>query len=197
MTAEDVVRRSLQTWNADDRAGHRATYADGAVVKEHATGREIVGGDAIAEAHFAWRAAFPGIRGDIENLVAAGDQVVYETTWKGTHSGPLTTGRADDSADRQGRHAARLSGGDRAWGPDRRATPLLRHGHDAHPAGDRAGRGRLLGDGGLSPQHGSAGRGPRRQRSGAGVGGPGTGANAAEAGGSARRGRRPPPDGRG
>jgi steroid delta-isomerase-like uncharacterized protein len=91
MTAEDVVRRSLQTWNADDRAGHRATYADGAVVKEHATGREIVGGDAIADAHFAWRAAFPGIRGDIEKLVAAGDQVVYETTWKGTHSGPLTT----------------------------------------------------------------------------------------------------------
>jgi steroid delta-isomerase-like uncharacterized protein len=91
MTAEDVVRRSLETWNADDRAGHRATYADGAVLKEHATGREIVGGDAIAEAHFAWRAAFPGIRGDIENLVAAGDQVVYETIWKGTHSGPLAT----------------------------------------------------------------------------------------------------------
>ena len=91
MTPEEIVRRSLATWNADDRAGHRATYTDDAVVKEHATGREIVGGDAIAEAHFAWRAAFPGIHGDIENLVADGDQVVYETAWKGTHSGPLMT----------------------------------------------------------------------------------------------------------
>jgi predicted ester cyclase len=30
------------------------------------------------------------MRGDIENLVAHGDQVVYETTWTGTHAGPLT-----------------------------------------------------------------------------------------------------------
>jgi steroid delta-isomerase-like uncharacterized protein len=91
MTPEEVVRRSLDAWNADDKPGHRATLADDAVLKEHATGREIVGGDAIADVHFAWRAAFPGIRGDIENLVASGDQVAYETTWKGTHNGPLTT----------------------------------------------------------------------------------------------------------
>jgi steroid delta-isomerase-like uncharacterized protein len=91
MSAEDVVRQSLDTWNADDRAGHRATYADDAVVKEHGTGREITGGDAIADVHFAWRAAFPGIRGEIENLIASGDQVVYETTWKGVHTAPLTT----------------------------------------------------------------------------------------------------------
>ncbi|MFP5451815.1 MAG: ester cyclase [Thermoleophilia bacterium] len=90
MTAEDVVRTSLAAWNAGDRAGHRATLADDAVVKEHGTGREIVGGDEIAAAHFAWRDAFPGMRGDIENLVAHGDQVVYETTWTGTHAGPLT-----------------------------------------------------------------------------------------------------------
>jgi steroid delta-isomerase-like uncharacterized protein len=91
MTPEEVVRHSLETWNADDRVGHRASYADDAVVNEYATGRKIVGGDAIADAHFAWRAAFPGIRGDIENLVTSGDQVVYETTWKGTHTGPLGT----------------------------------------------------------------------------------------------------------
>lgn len=91
MTPDEVVRRSLDSWNADDRDAHRATYADDAVVLEHATGRRIEGGDAIADVHFAWRAAFPGIRGDIENLVASGDQVVYETTWKGTHTGPLVT----------------------------------------------------------------------------------------------------------
>lgn len=91
MTAEQVVRRSLETWNADDRAGHRSTYADDAVLKEYATGREIVGGDQIVEVHFAWRAAFPGVRGEIANLIASGDQVAYETAWMGTHTGPLAT----------------------------------------------------------------------------------------------------------
>lgn len=91
MTAEEVARKSLDTWNADDRAGHRATYADDAVLKEHSTGREITSADAIVDAHFAWRAAFPGIRGDIENLIASGDQVAYETTWKGVHTAPLAT----------------------------------------------------------------------------------------------------------
>lgn len=91
MTPEEVVRRSLETWNSDDKAGHRATYADDAVLKEFATGREIEGGDAIIDVHFAWREAFPGIRGEMENLIAAGDQVAYETTWKGTHTGDLAT----------------------------------------------------------------------------------------------------------
>jgi steroid delta-isomerase-like uncharacterized protein len=91
MTPEEVVRGSLETWNADDKAGHRASYADDAVVIEHGTGRVIDGGDAIADVHFAWRDAFPGMRGDIESLIAAGDQVAYETTWKGTHAGPLAT----------------------------------------------------------------------------------------------------------
>lgn len=91
MTPEEVVRTSLDAWNADDRAGHRATFADDAVVKEHSTGREIRGGDAIADAHFAWREAFPGIRGEIENSVASDDQFVYETTWRGVHTGPLVT----------------------------------------------------------------------------------------------------------
>lgn len=31
------------------------------------------------------------MRGDIEELVAAADRVAYEATWKGTHTGPLTT----------------------------------------------------------------------------------------------------------
>lgn len=91
MTPEAVVRRSLETWNDDDRAAHRATYADNALVKEHGTGREIDGADAITDAHFAWRAAFPGMRGEVESLIAAGDQVAYETIWKGTHTGPLTS----------------------------------------------------------------------------------------------------------
>lgn len=91
MSAEDVIRRSLETWNGDDRAGHRASLADDAVLTELATGREITGGDAITDVHFAWRDAFPGMRGEIENLVAAGDQVAWETTWKGVHTGPLTT----------------------------------------------------------------------------------------------------------
>ena len=91
MKAEDVVRKSLEAWNADDRAGLRATYADDAILKEHATGRQISGGDAIVDVNFAWREAFPGVRGEIENLIASGDQVAYETTWRGVHTGPLTT----------------------------------------------------------------------------------------------------------
>jgi steroid delta-isomerase-like uncharacterized protein len=91
MTAEDVVRTSLEMWNADDRTGHRTTYAEDAIVKEHGTGREISGAVAITDAHFAWREAFPGMLGEIETLVASGDQVAYETTWKGTHTAVLAS----------------------------------------------------------------------------------------------------------
>ena len=89
MSAEETVRRSLDAWNRDDREGHRAAFADDAVLHEHASGMTFTGADAIVEHHFEWRQIFPGMTGDVENVLVDGDQVAMETTWKGTHGGPL------------------------------------------------------------------------------------------------------------
>lgn len=90
MSPEQVLRESLRAWNAGDRDGHRDCYAEDAVLRELPTGREVHGAEAIADLHFAWREAFPTMRGEVENLIVAGDQVVLETTWRGTHDGTLS-----------------------------------------------------------------------------------------------------------
>lgn len=48
-------------------------------------------GSAIIEAMQGWRAAMPDVKGTVTNAAEAGDQVVLEISWHGTHTGPLVT----------------------------------------------------------------------------------------------------------
>ena len=82
---------AVEAWNADERERHRSYFADDAVLMEHATGREVHGGDAIGDVHWAWRQSFPDGYGTIGTVVESGDTVAFEVVWTGTHQGPLMT----------------------------------------------------------------------------------------------------------
>jgi steroid delta-isomerase-like uncharacterized protein len=58
---------------------------------ELGTEREIEGPEKIVELFKGWKTAFPDAVGTVTSSVASGDTAVLEVTWKGTHSGPLTT----------------------------------------------------------------------------------------------------------
>lgn len=57
---------------------------------ELGTQRTLEGGD-IIEAMQGWRTAMPDVKGTITSVVEAGDQVVLEISWHGTHTGPMAT----------------------------------------------------------------------------------------------------------
>jgi steroid delta-isomerase-like uncharacterized protein len=82
---------AIDAWSEDARERHRSYFTDDAVLHEHATGREVHGGDAIADVHWGWRQAFPDGRGTVGTVVDGGDQVAVEVVWSGTHQGPLMT----------------------------------------------------------------------------------------------------------
>ena len=53
------------------------------------TQRSIEGRDAVIEALQGWKSAFPDAIGTITNVVSADNQVAFELTWTGTHTGDL------------------------------------------------------------------------------------------------------------
>ena len=58
---------------------------------ELGTERAIEGPEQIIELFKGWKTAFPDAVGTVTSSVASGDTAVLEVTWKGTHTGPLTT----------------------------------------------------------------------------------------------------------
>ena len=52
--------------------------------------RKVEGPEKIVELFKGWKTAFPNIRWS-PSSVASGDKAALEVTWKGTHTGPLTT----------------------------------------------------------------------------------------------------------
>lgn len=91
MSAIEVAREGLDSWNAGDRERHRGNWTEDAVLREHATGREVHGADAITDVHFAWREAFPDGHGEVVEALDAGDVAVMRVVWTGTQTGPMAT----------------------------------------------------------------------------------------------------------
>jgi steroid delta-isomerase-like uncharacterized protein len=58
---------------------------------EFGTERAIEGPEQIIQLFEGWKTAFPDAAGTVTSSVASGDTAVLEVTWKGTHTGPLTT----------------------------------------------------------------------------------------------------------
>jgi predicted ester cyclase len=86
--ALQVARENVAAMNASDAERLRATYADGAVLETPDQGR-LEGGDRVAAYALLWVRAFPDARQTIVNEIAAGDWVVQEFTFEGTHTGTL------------------------------------------------------------------------------------------------------------
>src|SRR5205085_1163443 len=72
---------AIEAWNDDARERHRSYFADDAVLREHGTGREVHGGDAIVDVHWGWRQSFPDGHGTIGTIVDGGDHVAIEVVW--------------------------------------------------------------------------------------------------------------------
>ncbi len=61
------------------------------VYDEIATGRRVEGADNALAVWKGWAQAIPDSKATFHGAFVSGDTVILELTWKGTHTGPLTT----------------------------------------------------------------------------------------------------------
>lgn len=88
--AREVGRRFIEAFNAHDQQRIRELNADEAVFE--APGEiKIEGGDAATEYAMGWVRAFPDARITVHNELVAGDWVVQEFTFTGTHQETLVS----------------------------------------------------------------------------------------------------------
>ncbi len=86
--AREIGQRFIDAFNAHDEARLRELNADNAVFEAPGDVR-VEGRDAATEYAMAWLRAFPDARMSVHNELAAGDWVVQEFTFTGTHDGTL------------------------------------------------------------------------------------------------------------
>jgi steroid delta-isomerase-like uncharacterized protein len=84
-----IARQMIDAFNAGDRERFKKHVTAEAVYDEVGTQRQLHGAEAWVQAWEEWRRALPDVKGTINNVVAAGNTVVLEITWDGTHSGAL------------------------------------------------------------------------------------------------------------
>jgi steroid delta-isomerase-like uncharacterized protein len=86
-----IAREQVEAFNNGDWELLRGTLASNSRYDELGTQRKIEGPDQIIELFKGWKAAFPDGAGTVTSVVSSGNRVALEVTWKGTHTGPLTT----------------------------------------------------------------------------------------------------------
>jgi steroid delta-isomerase-like uncharacterized protein len=88
--ARQVGQRFIEAFNAHDEQRIRELNGDDAVF-EAPGDVKVEGRDAATEYAMAWLRAFPDARITVHNELAAGDWVVQEFTFTGTHDGTLAS----------------------------------------------------------------------------------------------------------
>jgi steroid delta-isomerase-like uncharacterized protein len=94
LTADELVkiaRKQIDAFNNGDWEQMRGLLTSDAHYHEFGTERAIEGPEQIIQLFEGWKTAFPDAAGTVTSSVASGDTAVLEVTWKGTHTGPLTT----------------------------------------------------------------------------------------------------------
>jgi len=86
-----IAREQVDAFSRGDWDLLRGTLASNSSYDELGTQRKIEGPEEIVELFKAWKAAFPDGAGTVTSAFASGDKAALEVTWKGTHTGPLTT----------------------------------------------------------------------------------------------------------
>ena len=79
----------VEAFNAADWDRCKAILTEDSVYDEVGTSRCLTGHDEIIPALQGWREGMPDVTGTVESTVEAGNTVVLEVTWRGTHTGPL------------------------------------------------------------------------------------------------------------
>lgn len=87
MDAKELVQRGADTWNARDREGFFATYAEDCEVS--APGFSGKGRQGLEEFWALWMDAFPDNQVIVRLLVGDGNTVAQEARFEGTNTGPL------------------------------------------------------------------------------------------------------------
>ena len=94
LTAEAMIkiaREQVDAFNSGDWERVRAGLASDSRFDELGTERKVEGPEKIVELFKGWKQAFPDATGTVTSAFASGDTAALEVTWKGTHTGPLTT----------------------------------------------------------------------------------------------------------
>ena len=94
LTTDEIVklaRKQIDAFNTGDWEQLRAMLASDSRYDELGTQRKIEGPEMIVELFKGWKTAFPDAVGTVTSAVASGNKAALEVTWKGTHTGPLTT----------------------------------------------------------------------------------------------------------
>jgi steroid delta-isomerase-like uncharacterized protein len=93
-TADEMIklaRAQIEAFNGGDWELMRGKFASDSSYEELGTERKIEGPEKIIELFKGWKVAFPDAAGTVTGAFASGDTAALEVTWKGTHTGPLTT----------------------------------------------------------------------------------------------------------
>lgn len=85
-----VAKESVDAFNAHDEERIRALNAED-VIFEAPGDVQLQGTDASTEYAMSWLRAFPDARVTIDNEIEAGDWVVFQFTFQGTHEQPLVS----------------------------------------------------------------------------------------------------------
>ena len=86
-----LARKQVDAINTGDWEQMRAMLASDSRYDELGTQRKVEGSEKIVELFKGWKTAFPDAVGTVTSAVASGNKAALEVTWKGTHTGPLTT----------------------------------------------------------------------------------------------------------
>jgi len=86
-----IARQQIDAFNSGDWELMRGNLASDSRYEELGTERKVEGPEKIVELFKGWKTAFPDVVGTVTSSVASGNKAVLEVTWRGTHTGPLTT----------------------------------------------------------------------------------------------------------
>jgi steroid delta-isomerase-like uncharacterized protein len=86
-----LARQQIDAFNSGDWELMRGSLASDARYDELGTQRKVEGPEKIVELFKGWKTAFPDVVGTVTSSVASGNKAALEVTWKGTHTGQLTT----------------------------------------------------------------------------------------------------------
>ncbi len=86
-----LAREQINAFNEGDWEILRGILDSDPRYEEFGTDRKVDGPEKIIELFKGWKQAFPDAAGTVTSACASGDNAAIEVTWKGTHTGPLTT----------------------------------------------------------------------------------------------------------
>ena len=87
----DAAKAPMLAYNQKDWNAVRAGITPDFIYDEVGTGRKGQGADQTITLFQGWAEAIPDSKATFDNVVASGNTVLLELTWRGTHSGPLQT----------------------------------------------------------------------------------------------------------